>query len=60
MTGAAAGVGLAVSRLLLEAGARVMMADPDDEKLEESFAEIEAEIDEWLNQQIENSRKAAN
>ncbi len=40
VTGAAAGVGFAAARQLLEAGARVMLADPDDKALDRAYQEL--------------------
>ena len=40
VTGAAAGVGFAAARQLLAGGARVMIADPDDRKLDAAYEEM--------------------
>ena len=40
MTGAAAGVGFAAARQFLAAGARVMLADPDDKALDRAYQEL--------------------
>jgi 7-alpha-hydroxysteroid dehydrogenase len=44
IAGAASGVGRAIARRFAQAGARLMLADTDDAGLDETVAEIEAEI----------------
>lgn len=42
VTGAARGIGLAVARLLVRAEARVLLADPDERRLEVEVAALNA------------------
>lgn len=62
VTGGAAGVGFAAARQFLEAGARVMLADPDDKALDRAYKELKEEGGELarFHYQVQDKLSVAN